>query len=156
MTIWERRDLPVLRALADTEDDNILQVVLQLSSEEKTPLELDLTTGEVYDAVLTLMDAGYIEGELKHEGGSSALVTDLQVTGRGLQALGEWPLFDQLASPETLAQLLERMAEEAPTVEEAGYLHRAATYARGLAAPTLRSAAIGTLAYVARAHFGLT
>jgi hypothetical protein len=83
------------------------------------------------------------------------LITHFQVTGRGQQALGEWPLFDQLASPDTLALLLERLAEEAPSDEEARNLQRAASYARGLAGSALRSAAIAALAHVARAHIGL-
>jgi hypothetical protein len=155
MTVWERRDLPVLRALADTDDENILQGVLDLSAENANPLGLDLTFDEIYDAVLTLSDAGYVEGELQHEGGRSALLTQFQITGRGYQALGEWPLFDELASPQTLALLLDRLAEEAPTREEASNFRRAARYARGLTASTLRSALIAALAHVARAHIGL-
>ena len=155
MTVWERRDLPVLRALATSDDENVRQGFLHLSAAEAKPLGLDLTMEEVYDAVLTLGDADYIEGNLQHESGRSAIITRFQVTGRGQQALGEWPLFDQLASPQTLALLLERLAEEAPTDEEARNLRRAASYMRGLAASTLRSASIAALAYVARAHFGL-
>ena len=154
MTVWERRDLPVLQALATSDDENVRQGHLHLSAEER-PLGLDLATEEVYDAVLTLMDANFVEGNLHHEGGSSALITRFQVTGRGQQALGEWPLFDQLASPETLALLLERLGEEAPSDEEARNLRRAATYARGLAASTLRAAAIAAVAHVARDHLGL-
>jgi hypothetical protein len=154
MTVWERRDFPVLRALATTSDENVRQGFLHLSAEER-PLELDLTTEEVYDAVLTLRDADFVEGDLQHEGGRSALITHFQVTGRGQQALGQWPLFDQLASPETLALLLERLAEEAPSDEEAGNLRRAASYARGLAASTLRAAAIAAFAHLARDHLGL-
>jgi hypothetical protein len=155
MTVWERRDLPVLRALADTDDENILQGVLHLSAEDEKLLGLDLTTEEIYDAMLTLSDAGYVGGELQHEGARSALVSQFQITGRGYQALGEWPVFDELASPQTLALLLERLAEDAPTREEASNFRRAARYARGLTASTLRSAAIAALAHVARAHFGL-
>jgi hypothetical protein len=44
MTVWERRDLPVLRALADTDDENILQGHLHLSADDESPLGLDLTT----------------------------------------------------------------------------------------------------------------
>lgn len=151
----ERRDLPVLRALADTDDENILQGHLHLSADNESPLGLDLTIEEIYDAVLTLSDAGYVEGQLQHEGGRSVLLSRFQITGRGYQALGEWPLFDELASPQTLALLLERLADEAPTREEASNFRRAARYVGGLTASTLRSAAIGALAHVARVHFGL-
>jgi hypothetical protein len=155
MTVWERRDLPVLQALAGTDDENLRQGFLHLSSGGVNPLGLDLSTDEVYDALLTLADADYIEGELQHEGGGSVIITRFQVTGRGQQALGEWPLFDQLASPTSLALLLERLAEEAPTDDEAGSLRRAASYTRGLAASTVRAAAVGALGYLVRAHVGL-
>ena len=153
MTVWERRDLPVLRALATSDDEGVRQGFLQLDADKE--FGLDLTIEEVYDAVLALRDAGYIEGELQHESGRSILMTHFQVTGRGQQALGEWPLFDQLGSPETLALLLERLAEEAPSEEEAGNLRRAATYTRGLGATALRSAMIAAVSHVARAHLGL-
>jgi hypothetical protein len=153
MTTWERRDLPVLRALATSEDENVRQGVLNLGDEQ--PLPLEMSTAEVYDAVLTLRNAGYIEGDVQHEGPSGALVTNFQVTGRGQQALGEWPWFDELASPATLALLLERLAEEASSPEEIGSLRRAAAYARGLTGATLRAAAIASLAHVARVGLGL-
>jgi DNA-binding PadR family transcriptional regulator len=155
MTLWERRDLPVLRALATTDNEDVRQGYLHLSSEQERPLGLDLTTREVYDALLTLDDAGYIEGQFQRQGGGGAIVTHFQVTGRGQQALGEWPLFDQLASPGTLALLLERLAEEASSREEAGNLQRAARYAGGLTASTLRAASISALAHVARVGLGM-
>lgn len=92
MTVWERRELPVLEALATSDDENVRQGFLSLSAEDGAPLGLDLTVEEVYDAVLTLRDADYIEGDLQHETGRSVLITHFQVTDRGQQALGEWPL----------------------------------------------------------------
>jgi hypothetical protein len=102
-----------------------------------------------------LNDLGYVDGQVQYETGPGALFTHLRVTGRGQQALGEWPLFDEIASPATLALFLERLAEEAPTDEEASNLRRAAGYVRGLAVPALRAAAVGALAHVARAYLGL-
>ena len=64
MTVWERRDFPVLRVLATTDDENVRQGFLHLSA-EKRPLGLDLTTEEVNDAVLTLRDADFVEGDLQ-------------------------------------------------------------------------------------------
>lgn len=154
MTVWERRDLPVLRALVTSEDENVRQGFLSISASDEQPLGLDLTAAEVYEAVLALRDADYIEGELEHEGAQSALVTHFHVTGRGQQALGEWPLFDQLASPATLALLMERLAEES-SGEEAQSLRRAARYLGGFTASTLKAAAIGAAAHVARVGLGL-
>jgi hypothetical protein len=155
VTIWERRDLPVLRALATSEDENLRQGFLHLDATEQQPLGLELPAKDVRDALLTLLHAGYIEGELQREGPDSVFVTHFQVTGRGYQALGEWPLFDQLASPATLALLLERLAEEASSPQEQGSVRRAASYAGRLAGSTLKAAAIGAGAHVARVGLGL-
>jgi hypothetical protein len=155
VTIWERRDLPVLQALATSEDEGVRQGFLNVGATDQQALGLDLPVNDVHDALLTLRDAGYIEGELQHEGPDSVFVTHFQVTGRGQQALGEWPLFDELASPATLALLLERLAEEAASPQEAQSLRRAASYAGGLTASTLRAAAVAALAHVARTHLGL-
>jgi hypothetical protein len=145
----------VLQALAASEDENVRQGFVHVDRGDPQPLGLELPVREVHDAILTLGDAGYIEGELQREGPDSVFVTHFQVTGRGQQALGEWPLFDELASPATLALLLERLAEEAASPAEAQSLQRAARYAGGLTASTLRAAAVAALAHVARVHLGL-
>jgi hypothetical protein len=152
MTVWERRDLPVLRALAASDDNNLAHGFLNV---EDRALGLDLSAGEIHDAVFTLGDVGYVEGEPGYSSGPSAMFTHLSVTGRGQQALGEWPLFDEISSPETLALLLERLAEQAPSEEEADSLRRAATYARGVGAATLRAAAVSALTQLAKTGLGL-
>jgi hypothetical protein len=112
------------------------------------PRVLDLEHDEIVDAILTLGDAGYIEGELLASTGGDATFTHFHVTGRGLQALGEWPLFDDIVSPLTFAALLDRLAEEAPTEEEK-------TNARPVRQPALRPHAIrGTHTFHARARYG--
>ncbi len=156
MTVWERRDLPVLRALATSDDENLRNGYLHLSTlSDSEPLGLDLTAGEFHDAILTLGDAGYVEASRGYEGGPGVLFTHLRVTGRGQQALGEWPLFDEIASPETLALLLERLAEEAPSDEEAGNLRRAAKYTRSVGTASLRAVVVSALSQLARAGMGL-
>lgn len=157
MSVWERRDFPVLRALATSDDERLRHGFLDLSEHyPDPPLGLDLSAGDVHDAVLTLLDVGYVEiHDLQYESGPGALFTGLRVTGRGQQALGQWPLFDEIASPATLSLLLERFAEEAPTDEEAENLRRAARYAGSLGASSLRAAAVGALSQLARLGFGL-
>ena len=156
MSVWERRDLPVLRALSG-DDEHRRQGFLHMNYEfGEAPLGLDLSGGDVHDALLALHDADYVEiRTLQYESGRSAMFTGVRVTGRGQQALGEWPLFDEVASPQTLALLLERLAEEAPTNEEADNLRHAAAYARGLAAMSLRATAVGALSHLARVALGL-
>jgi hypothetical protein len=100
------------------------------------------------------MDAGYVDANLFLETGPGASFTSLRVTGRGLQALGEWPLFDEIASPATLAALLERLAEEAPTNEEASNMRVAAEYVGSLGESLVRSVATGALAQLARTMIG--
>jgi hypothetical protein len=155
MTVWEQRDFPVLRALATSDDENLRHGFLSLDQAEGNTLGLGLSAGEFHDAMLALNDVDYIEGEVQYSGGPSAMFTHLRVTGRGQQALGEWPLFDEIASPETLALLLERLAEEAPTDEEADNMRRAARYARSLGAGTLRAVIVGVVVQLAKAGMGL-
>lgn len=155
MTVWEHRDLPVLAALAASDDENLRHGFLSLGEAGSSQLDLDLTAGEIHDAILALGDAGYVDGDVKYHTGPGALFTQLRLTGRGQQALGEWPLFDEIASPETLALLLERLAEEAPSEEEASNLRRAASYARSLGSASLRAVAVGALAQLARGQLGL-
>ena len=45
MTVWERRDLPVLRALTTSDDDNLRHGFLHLRS-KPSPLGLDLSPSE--------------------------------------------------------------------------------------------------------------
>lgn len=152
--MWEKRDLPVLRALATSDDENLRHGFLSVG-ENGNVLGLDLSAGDLHDAILTLADVDYVEGRVEYSTGPGAMFTHLRVTGRGQQALGEWPLFDEIASPETLALLLERFAEEAETSEEEANLRRAAGYVRGVSATALRAAAIGSLAQLARSLAGL-
>jgi hypothetical protein len=154
MTLWESRDLPVLRALATTDDDHVRAGFLFLREQQTDVLRIGLTGAEVYEATLALADADYITCLLDNEAPGRAAFTRLRVTGRGQQALGEWPLFDHIASPETLALLLERLAETA-TDEEATNLRRAASYARRIGGASLRAAATGVLAQLARVAVGL-
>ncbi len=51
MTVWERRDLPVLRALATSDDQNLQNGFLSVAD---NPLGLDLTAGEIHDAIFAL------------------------------------------------------------------------------------------------------
>jgi hypothetical protein len=135
VTIWDDRDLPLLQALATTDHQEIRDGYLILS--ENTALErlgLDLSEEAVELSVLTLIDAGYVVGELEPHFG----FTHLHVTGRGMQALGQWPWFSD-SSPATIASLLERLADEAPTAEEGQHARRAARYVRSLPAPVLTS-----------------
>lgn len=158
MSVWEDSALPVLRTLATSEDDSLQHGFVHLSPHSERPAlpGLALSAADVHDAILALADLGYVDADnLQYETGPGALFTGLRVTGRGQQALGEWPLFHKIASPETLALLLEQLAEEAPTDEEADNLRHAARYARTIGAAALRALAVGALSHIARQSLGL-
>jgi hypothetical protein len=156
VTVWAERDLPVLRALDVSDDVNIREGFLSLGDlDAREALGLELGNADVYDAMLVLRDAAYIDFELKHETGPGALFTRVAVTGRGQQALGQWPLFDSLAAPETIALLLERLAEEASTEEEASNLRRAAGYMRTLSLAAVRAFAASAISTLVRGSLGI-
>ncbi len=154
--MWERVDLPVLSVLASSSHEQLRHGFLSIESYGSEAIPLELEPGALHDSTLRLGDAGYVEfADLAYEGGGGASFTGFRVTGRGQQAIGEWPLFDSVASPLTLALLLERLAEYVPTDEEATNLRRAATYVRSLGAGTLKAAAITATSQLARLALGL-
>jgi hypothetical protein len=138
VSVWEQRDEPVLRFLHDNPPDQGILWTNWLSEEPHADLP-HVTKAEFERAVQTLHDAGYVSWESQEgEGGGGRYRQRLFVTGRGKQVLGEWPRFDALGDPGELAAVLERLAELAPTEEEAsnfrktaGLLRRGGTVALG-------------------------
>jgi hypothetical protein len=140
MTQWERRDYRALRALVETDNDDVRSGYLGLSGgRQRGTLGLDLSDGEIHDSLLTLGEAGYVHFDRSLSSGAHATFTHLEVTGAGYQALGEWPFFTEV-TPATLAEMLERFADEAPTEEEAGNARRAADYVRRLSGDAFKAA----------------
>lgn len=140
MTLWQRRDYPVLRGLADSNDEGVRAGYLDLNASRKSgTLELDLSDSEIHDALLTLGEADYVHFQLHPESGFGAMFTHLQVTGAGYQALGEWPFFTEV-TPATLAEMLEHFAAEAPSDDEAANARRAAEYVRRLSGDAFKAA----------------
>lgn len=118
-------------------------------------LQLDLYVEAIHDAIVSLRDAGYVEEKESYSSGGGVSFTGLRVTGRGQQALGEWPLFEQFMSPETVARFLEVLAREAESDEVESNLWRAAAYVRGLSIAILRALAVAASAHAARHALGL-
>lgn len=150
MTLWDERDRPVLRSLLE---DPPAGGVLRIYSLSDTPYEPSpgLTQAQVYRAVETLRDASYLSGDPGRWSSRSAYTfTRVQVTGPGKQALGLWPRFSALGEPSEFATILDALADNAPTQEQAGNLRRAASavrraapsVVRGLDATGLRAAAL--------------
>jgi len=151
MSVWTERDLPVLRALANPHDD-VRAGFLSIGSSDD--LGIGMAPLDLIDSVLTLRDAGYITFRDQQEtfGNPNLHLTGLAVTGAGMQILGEWPLFDAVASPEMLADLLERLAPEASTAEETTAARSAAGYVRSVAPTVLRSMFTGAISAALRTY----
>ena len=83
------------------------------------------------------------------------MFTHFQVTGAGMQALGLWPMFDELGSPAQLAALLDAIADDVATEEERTNLQRAASAVRRSGPDVVRAALTGGVSAIVRAHLGL-
>jgi hypothetical protein len=142
MTLWSERDEPVLRWLLENPPEaGILHI--NAGSDEPHAELTNLTQAQVSRAVETLRDAGYVSGdEGKPSTGGGFTVTRIMVTGTGKQAVGLWPRFDALGEPSELAAILDALADNAPTEEEASNLHRAAAAVRRAAPSVVRGLAV--------------
>lgn len=152
---WERVAMPLLERLVEREDELREKGFLEVGGDRgREALGLDIDEGELFDGLFQLQDLGYITFEVNREGGSGALFLKLQVTGRGLQVLGDWPRFEAWVSPETLASFAERLIEFAPANERTR-LERAAAYLRQRAPGVIKGAAIAAGSQLARNAVGL-
>jgi hypothetical protein len=151
MTLWSERDGPVLVNLLETPPpDNMLAT--NWRSESARP-GLKMNERQFHLAVARLHDAGFVSYESwEWEGSGGVYWMNFFVTGRGKQALGYWPLFDALGDPGQLADLLDRLAADAPTEEEASNLRRAATLVRRVGPPAIKAALKGVIIGYAKAH----
>jgi hypothetical protein len=147
MTAWERRDRPLLAVLASGVPDRRVA----LGRGRGSGLRLDLDDEELFAGMLALRDAGFVAADIREEASAGVVFTNVLVTGRGMQALGEWPLFEQLASPPTLAALLDRLADQTADPDEAAALKGAANHVRSLGGEVLRAAARAALTHAVRA-----
>jgi hypothetical protein len=155
MSLWTTRDEPVLRHLAEhPPKDNA--VWSRSRSDEPRPELPAVTEREFHRSMLVIGDAGYVAYEDgQYDGGGGCVFTHFQVTGAGMQALGLWPMFDELGSPAQLAALLDAIARDAATEEERTNLQRAASAVRRSAPDVVRAALSGGISAIVRAHLGL-
>ncbi len=154
-TLWQDRALPVLKALHNQDSELAAAGILFLGGGESDGLGLDLTPGTIHQTILQLVDAGYVEhGEVSYYHPSGVTFTGLRVTGRGLQVLGEWPRFEAIVSPVTLAELVEHLADYAPA-DEATDVRRAAGVVGGMARTAVFDVALGLGKAWVRQRLGL-
>jgi hypothetical protein len=152
VSTWAKRDLPVLYWLHETPlRGRILSTNYQ--SDRPHPDLPGLSERDVHVSVETLADEGlvsYANQSWTMSGRVSWM--KVQVTGAGLQALGEWPVFDMLGTPEALGRLLDGLAEMAASDEEESNLRAAAGVARTKGAEALRTIATGALGAIVRSQ----
>jgi hypothetical protein len=149
-TVSERRKLQVLQLFArpGTIDAH---GAFTLSDARLRELGVDLAFDEMLQAIHALEELGYLGGghgwvegvpdvwqgeEFPFE---SVEYRHFFVTGRGLRALGDWPLFPDL-TPTTVAALLEWLAGETADQAQADETRAAAWDIRSLAPLTLDAA----------------
>jgi hypothetical protein len=153
MSIWTDRDAIVLHWLHENPPyAEILHTALSIEPHPDVP---GLSQRDVHLAVETLIDEDLLHyNDERWASGPSVLWTGLHVSGAGLQALGEWPTFDALSSPAELGQLLDALAELAPTEEEESNLRRAAKTARARSGEAIQALAAGAFGALARGQLG--
>ena len=153
---WHERALPMLQALRTRDSGYGAASAIKLVKGQGNDLGLALSAGAIQDTILQLKEAEYVECDEIHGigGGHGMIFVGLRVTGRGLQVLGEWPRFEAMISPTTLATLVDTLAQYA-TTDDAEQMHRAANVIRRIAATGLRSVVFGVGGELLRHVLGL-
>jgi hypothetical protein len=153
VSAWEEQALPVLRVLKDSQNRNLKEGFLPVGQGAAVrTLGLEMEEGVLVETVFQLGDLEYVRfGDYQHNFG----FTDLRITGRGLQVLGQWPRFEVLLSPATLAEAVERLAERAPDEEQRALFRRVAAYLRAKSAGAVRSTAVVVGSQLVRSFLGL-
>jgi hypothetical protein len=157
VSAWEEQALPILRVLKDPQDPYLRDGVLSVGrGEGARALQLEIDEGALFETLFQLRDLRYVEfSDPEYDSGRGASFSDLRITGRGLQVLGEWPRFESMVSPATLAEAIDRLAEFAPDDEQRILFRRVADYLRAKSAGTVRTTAIAVGAQIARNAVGL-
>lgn len=151
---WEDA-LAVLATVAAPTNDTLRDGVLFLGPNRKDQLNLSLEPGAVHDALMALADDDYVTWTtIEYSLPAGVSVSGLRVTGRGMQALGQWPTLHTITTPASLADLLEQLAPYASDADKAGALRRAAEQARHWGAGALRQSVVGLGAAALRTTLG--
>jgi len=151
--VSERRNLQVLRLFArpGTIDAH---GAFTLSAARLRELGVDITSAEMLQAIHALANRGYLGGGHGWVEGLPGVWEDdptefpfdsieyrhFFVSGRGLQALGDWPPFTDL-TPTTVAALLGKLADETAEQTQADETRAAARDIRALG-PTILDVAV--------------
>jgi hypothetical protein len=151
---WAGRAVPILAAIRDTDNQTIRNGIFYFHRRDADPLGLGLTGVDVHQTLLQLRDARYVSFDVEYAMPDGIAMTHFELTGRGMQVLGEWPRFELLTSPTTLATIIESLAGYA-SPQEAPQMRKAAKTIRGVGASALRAFVTGAGAAAARHALGL-
>jgi hypothetical protein len=101
VSAWEEQALPILRVLKDPQDPYLRDGVLSVGrGEGARALQLEIDEGALFETLFQLRDLRYVEfSDPEYDFGRGASFSDLRITGRGLQVLGEWPRFGPWSAP---------------------------------------------------------
>ena len=155
---WERSALPVLQALAGCEDQRVRDGIIGLGhGRGAQALGIEMDDGELHDALMALADVDYIHIEdVQYESGGGAIVVGARVTGRGMQALGQWPSLQAAMSPVTLVAVLERLGDYAPDETVRAQIGEAVESAREAGAQVVQEAVASFAAEALKQQLGLS
>jgi hypothetical protein len=151
---WAGRAVPILIAIRDTDDQMIRNGILYFHRRDEDPLGLGLSGVAVHQTLLQLRDARYVDFDVEYVMPDGVAMTHFELTGRGMQVLGEWPRFETVTSPATLGTIIESLAGYADP-QEVPQMRKAAKTIRGIGASALRAFVTGAGAAAARHALGL-
>jgi hypothetical protein len=148
MSTWTESDEPVLRWLRAQGSSFLPEpwnLKLGLRDSVEPPDEVPGLNSEQMDQALTrLLEHGLTNGR-RQETIGYAFWSSPRLTARGMQVLGEWPDFDQLATAVGMKMLLNELAKSATDTEDQAGLRRMVgvigEVGEGIALSTLNSAA---------------
>jgi hypothetical protein len=155
---WECTALPVLNAIAVTEDRNLRNGILHVGRGERgaATLGLEISDGEVHDSLLALADVGYVSiNDIQYASGGNASFLGIRVTGRGMQALGQWPSLRAAMTPMTLSAVLDRLQDYAPDQKTREELVTASDTVKSAGSTAVREAVTAFAAEAVKAKLGL-
>ncbi len=130
---WNDRELVILEAVRQAEEDGTL---IEAAANDCLP---DLDSRRHTDALISLIDGGFLEGNTYREGGGHVSVQVQTLTATGRREIGQWPKTDPA---EALMQLMDARIATAPEGEAKSKLTRARDALAGLGRETLKSVAV--------------
>jgi hypothetical protein len=110
MLVAWRDALRVLMVLRAPSDYHLREGILRAGPSQADQLGLGLELDVFHDTLLGLHDLDYVAWDSFNYRAGGFAVDGVRVTGRGMQAVGQWPTLDTVMTPASLGQLLDELA----------------------------------------------